>query len=559
MLLCLLFVSQGCGTLFQKDKDLKEYQHDEEQYQPYKLQNTIDGYREFISLYPKNLFLGEAKLRIENLEFAPYEKADNVEGYMEFKMRYPDNRHIFKASIKIEQAEVKRYEKMDTIEGYKEFLGKYPESTFAVLAKSRLQELEFRELSNTLLKQYGFDLLGYRLYFKRLKKTLKPVDGINLGDFTFFASLITHKGEHYFNTSLIYPTSLSYLDPDSPEVQELFFNPIVSTALVHLDKKFMKKNKIDGFSFDIASSPHSYYRDRNIILEYYFPLNPVNLFTHDKLNTKDLLAQSMIVIPEKEIAQVTPVSPTQPPVPKVKLPVEDLDGLKIMTLVSERDRGKDYLISRSWKRGRHATKTIEKRKNFKGKDGFIDKSVLRYLDPPDYYGTNLLTWNYLDREPAFWGMAPRGELATAPRLTDTEHIRPPAEADFSLVDYVDIKVREERHTLLRSADYKGKKCLVVESTPISKSIKYGKKLSWIDQANFIPLQVDYWDREGTLWKTLHIEWQDKFGFWFWESAVLENVQTGEKTFITINDVRVNVGLDGRDFTRQGLEKQKHGF
>ena len=100
---------------------------------------------------------------------------------------------------------------------------------------------------------------------------------------------------------------------------------------------------------------------------------------------------------------------------------------------------------------------------------------------------------------------------------------------------------------------------MVESTPIVKDIKYGKKISWIDQIDFIPLQVDYWNREGTLWKKLIIEWQDKFGFWFWESAVLENLQTGEKTLITTNDVRVNVGLDDRDFTRQGLEKQRHGF
>ena len=556
MLLCLFLVSQGCGTLFQKDKDLKEYQYDEEQYQPYKLQNTIDGYKEFISLYPENRFLGEAKLRIENLEFAPYENADNVEGYMEFKMRYPENRHIFKASIKIEQVEVKRYEKMDTIEGYKEFLAKYPDSTFAVLAKSRLQELEFRECSDSLLKQYGFDLLGYRLYFKRLKKNLNPADGINLDDFTFFASFITYNGGNYFNTSLIYPTNLSYLESDSTEVQELFFNAILSGALVHLDKKFMKKNKIDGFSFDIASSAHSYHGDREIILEYYFPLSPLNLFAQDKLDTETLLAQSVIVSSEKEIAMAKPVSPARTTTPKVKLPVEDLDGLKVMTMVSERDRGKDYLISRSWKRGRHSAKTIEKRKNLRGKKGFIDKSVLRYLDPPGYYGTNILTWNYTDREPAFWGMAPHGN---ASRLTDTESTRPPAEADFSLVDYVDIKVQEERHVLLKSEDYKGEQCLVVESTPLSKNIKYGKKLSWIDQDNFIPLQVHYWNREGTLWKTLHIEWQEKFGFWFWRSAVIENVLAGEETFITIDDVRVNVGLDDRDFTRPGLEKQKHGF
>lgn len=555
----LLIVSPGCATLFQKDKELKEYQRDEEQYQPYKLKNTIGGYKEFISLFPENLFVGEAKLKIENLEFAPYEKADSVEGYMEFKMRYPDNRHTYKASVKIEQAEVKRYEKMDTIEGYKEFLAKYPESTFAVLAKSRLQELEFRENANTFLKEYGFDLLGYRLYFKRLKKTLKPVDGFNLANFTFFASLITSQGKTYFHTSLMYPASLYPLDPDSTEVQEMFFNPLLSKALIHLEKQFMKKNKIDGFSFDIASSEHSYYGDRKILLEYYFLLSSVNLFAQDKLDTKSLLAQSIVVSPAKEVSTVKPASPVKAPASRMSQPAKDLDGLKIMTMVSERENGKDYIISRTWKRGRHSMKTIEKRKNFRGKDGFISKSVLRYLDPPDYYGTNILTWNYLDREPAYWGMAPRGELSTAPRLTDTERTRPPAEADFSMVDYVDIKVEKERHELLRSEDLQGEKCFVVESTPISKAVKYGKKISWIHQIDFIPLQVNYWNREDTLWKTLNIEWQDKFGFWFWESAVLENLQTGEKTLITTDDVRVNVGLDDRDFTRQGLEKQRHGF
>jgi hypothetical protein len=115
MLVCFILVLHGCGALSQKDKALKEFQHDEAQYQPYKVTNTIEGYREFISLYPKNLFVDEAKLQIENLEFAPYEEEDSVEGYMEFTIRYPNNRHTLKANVKIEQAEVKRYEKMDTM------------------------------------------------------------------------------------------------------------------------------------------------------------------------------------------------------------------------------------------------------------------------------------------------------------------------------------------------------------------------------------------------------------------------------------------------------------
>ncbi|GAI95263.1 unnamed protein product, partial [marine sediment metagenome] len=32
-----------------------------------------------------------------------------------------------------------------------------------------------------------------------------------------------------------------------------------------------------------------------------------------------------------------------------------------------------------------------------------------------------------------------------------------------------------------------------------------------------------------------------------------------KTLITTEDVRINLGLHDRDFTRQGMEKQKHGL
>ena len=189
--------------------------------------------------------------------------------------------------------------------------------------------------------------------------------------------------------------------------------------------------------------------------------------------------------------------------------------------------------------------------------------MLRYIDPPAYYGTNILTWNYKEREKAFWALSPYGSfettIPTPTRLTNTERITPPAEFDFPLTNYVDINVGEERHNLLRREDCKGRKCFVVESTPLSRDIHYGKRISWIDQQNFTPLKVDYWDKDGRLWKTLDIEWYNTFGMFFWKKALVENVQTDERTFITVDDVRVNVGLDDRDFTKQGLEKQRHGF
>ena len=43
VLLAMGFSMPGCGSLFQKDKDLKKYKIQEEQYTPYKLKNSIEG------------------------------------------------------------------------------------------------------------------------------------------------------------------------------------------------------------------------------------------------------------------------------------------------------------------------------------------------------------------------------------------------------------------------------------------------------------------------------------------------------------------------------------
>jgi len=44
--------------------------------------------------------------------------------------------------------------------------------------------------------------------------------------------------------------------------------------------------------------------------------------------------------------------------------------------------------------------------------------------------------------------------------------------------------------------------------------------------------------------------------WFWKKAVVENIQKKYKTFIIIKDVKVNAGLDNREFTKGALERKR---
>ena len=236
-----------------------------------------------------------------------------------------------------------------------------------------------------------------------------------------------------------------------------------------------------------------------------------------------------------------------------------IDGLKIMTMVSERDRGEDYIISTSWRftdKGseRHRMKYTERRKNYRGEDGFIYKSIIRYTHPPNVQKRSFLTWNYKSREKAYWYFF--HNYRNAKRATNIEFLRPPAESDFSILDYIDVNLQEETHRLLRSEMYKDELCYVVESVPVKKNIKYGKRISWIDHDNWIPFKIEYFDKKGEPWKTISITWQKISGLWFWKRAVVENMQKQYKTFILIEDVKVNVGLDNREFTKGALERKR---
>jgi len=295
LLLCALIVQSCAVAITEEQRQMNKRRIHQCEFDPYLTRNTIEGYREFISRYPDNMFVGTAEARIVDLEFAPYDKANTLEGYKEFKKKHPKNPHITRADARIEQFEFKPYEKSDSIQGYKEYLDRRPDGLFALLAKDRLQDLEFREFAVTLEKKYGFDLLLYRLNLKRLKKRISASHSPELAEFTPFASIAHNDGRKYFHTHILYSPSVS-AGQDAQKV----FDSIISWALPYLDNKFMKKQKIDGFSFDIGLSKHLFFGDRKILHEFFFPLNAVAKYAKSTIDKKELFEQSLAIYNKNE-------------------------------------------------------------------------------------------------------------------------------------------------------------------------------------------------------------------------------------------------------------------
>jgi hypothetical protein len=236
---------------------------------------------------------------------------------------------------------------------------------------------------------------------------------------------------------------------------------------------------------------------------------------------------------------------------------EQLNGLQIMTKVSERERGNDHVLTSTWTRmqkGRvqFKAKYVEKRKNYRGKDNFDYKSVVRYSEPPTIYRRAILTWAYTNGKKDYWYFVVG--FLDARRTHTLMRIRSQAETDFNFNDYVDISLGTEEHQFRGTEMYDDTQCLVVESTPRDNEVIYGKRVSYIDPKNWMPLKIDYLDRKGSLWKVLTITWQDVSGVWFWKKGVVKNVQEDYTTYIIMEDVKTNTGLEERELTKVGLER-----
>jgi outer membrane lipoprotein-sorting protein len=230
-----------------------------------------------------------------------------------------------------------------------------------------------------------------------------------------------------------------------------------------------------------------------------------------------------------------------------------------MAKVGERNRGEDYIATVAWtltKKGRVQQRATyaEKRKNYGGKDGFTYKSVIRYSEPSKMHKKSLLTWTYTNGKRDYWYFF--FGFRDAQRTFSLRRYKSQAEVDFPLEDYVDIPLVTESYRLLSTEEFEDTTCYVIESTPLKEEAVYGKRVSYIDQQNLIPLKVNYFDKKGVLWKVLSITWQNISGVWFWKKAVANNVQEDYSTYIIIEKVKFNSDIHEREFTKIALERSR---
>ncbi len=233
-----------------------------------------------------------------------------------------------------------------------------------------------------------------------------------------------------------------------------------------------------------------------------------------------------------------------------------LTGTEIMTKVHDRDNGKSSIIESRMllfnDKGQSKERVVRAvRKEY----GDLSKSLIRFLSPADVKGTGFLIWENANRDDDQFLYLPA--LKQEPRrIASSEKSSRFMGTEFTYEDLENRKVDKDNHKLLREEKLDGKQVYVVESVPIKGSdSQYGKLISWVRPDVWIPVKIEFYDKNGALLKVLTVKKLEQVqGIWTTSDSVMDNVQDKKKTELFLDKVQYNADIPDEYFTERYLKR-----
>jgi outer membrane lipoprotein-sorting protein len=187
------------------------------------------------------------------------------------------------------------------------------------------------------------------------------------------------------------------------------------------------------------------------------------------------------------------------------------------------------------------------------------RTLVFFEAPADVRGVGLLQWadsHGVDRQ---WLYLP--ELKRVRQISGAARSESFAGTDFSYEDLtilsqlVEWRDQDARSELLRTEGAGSEECYVIEFTPVTKELTYGKVTAWFRAEDLTVTRYAMYDRAGRLVKEL---WQSDFRR---VGAIptafhleVRNAQTSGRTIVDMSEVQYDTGLDDDLFSQRALER-----
>jgi outer membrane lipoprotein-sorting protein len=202
--------------------------------------------------------------------------------------------------------------------------------------------------------------------------------------------------------------------------------------------------------------------------------------------------------------------------------------------------------------GQESLRTLDVRFLEMAQDG--DKSLGYFHEPADVKGTALLTYSHKTESDDQWLYLPA--LKRVKRIASADKSGAFMGSEFAYEDLSSQEVEKYTYTHVKDEALDGEDCFVIERVPTAKYSGYTRQVVWIDKSAYRTRKVDYYDRKGSLLKTLtaggytvHLE-----RYWRAGWMLMQNHQNGKSTRLEWSGFRFQAGFKDTDFTQEALKR-----
>jgi len=188
---------------------------------------------------------------------------------------------------------------------------------------------------------------------------------------------------------------------------------------------------------------------------------------------------------------------------------------------------------------------------FEGFEGTTrhDKTVLRFDYPADLKGTALLTHEQADQDDDQWLFLPT--IKRVKRIASSNKSGSFMGSEFAYEDLVVRQLDKYSFKYLGDETIDGKDCYVIEAVPRSEKSGYSRLMRWRQKSNLQEVRTDFFDRKGELLKQRALEDLRQFdGFWRATRITVSNVQTGKKSSLVFENLKLKQHLPEQAFSVQ---------
>ena len=185
-------------------------------------------------------------------------------------------------------------------------------------------------------------------------------------------------------------------------------------------------------------------------------------------------------------------------------------------------------------------------------EGGDQKYFMYFYKPADVKGTTFMVYKYPDRDDDRWLFIPAINLVK--RIAVNDKYSSFVGSDFTYEDISGRKPDDDSHSLLRKETLNGKTCYVIESIPKGYS-EYTKRISWIDDTNFLPLKEEFHDKQNELYRQFEaFEIKDINNIPTEIKRVMNNTKTGHRTEVTFQSTEYNLRIGDDIFSERYLRR-----